>query len=484
MAFVNGKRETKRVAIACQGGGAHTAFAAGVLKRLLAEKQSGGYEVVALSGTSGGAICALLAWYALLLKEDDNTINAGQKAAELLDSFWKRDLPARSFDARLLNDSIVWLNRASETTIGVPVSNPYQLPHYPFSPGYWQHELRKMLEQNVSFEEINEGLVKPSSPQLFVSAVDALTGEFRAFKSHKTDEDRGTEDDGPSTEAFVFNDGRDDGISVEAILASAAIPFLFEAVRIGEGVYWDGLYSQNPPIRHLTELDPDEIWIIQINPEEISEEPKTTAEIWDRRNQLAGNLSLNQELAYVRRTNDLIRKHGIEKPAIKVRRIEIPVLLDTSSKLDRSPELIEKLMNHGQEQAGLFLEAVRKLSELDKAWEDKDMEAVMDLFTEDATIGFLLSPESLAKEVRYRGKQEIRDLVKRGLKNNLSVEQSRDHRLVGEQVVCWLLITADHLRTLAKGRAEAVIREEKIEALTFRPLDDGTTDGLQVLAGP
>lgn len=471
----------KRVAIACQGGGAHTAFTAGVLKRLLTEKQDS-YEVVALSGTSGGAICALLAWYALLLKEDD-AINAGEKATELLDSFWKKDLPARSFDARLLNDSIVWLNRASEATIGVPVKNPYHLPHYPFSPGYWQNELRKMIEQNVSFEEINGVLVKPSSPQLFVSAVDALTGEFRAFKSHKPDEDRGTEDDGPSTEAFVFNDGRDDGISVEAILASAAIPFLFEAVRIGEGVYWDGLYSQNPPVRHLTELDLDEIWIIQINPEEISEEPKTTAEIWDRRNQLAGNLSLNQELAFVRKTNDLIRKHGIEKPAIKVRRIEISVLLDASSKLDRSPELIEKLMDHGEEQAVLFLEAVRKLSELDKAWEDKDVEAVMDVFTEEATIGFLLSPDSLAREVRYRGKQEIRDLVRQGLKNNLSVEQSRDHRLVGEQVVCWLLITADHLPTLAKGRAEATIREDKIQALTFRPLDDEATDGLQVLAG-
>ena len=481
MAFVTGKRETKRVAIACQGGGAHTAFTAGVLKRLLAEKQ-GSYKVVALSGTSGGAVCALLAWYALLLKED-YAINAGEKAAELLDSFWKRDLPARSFDARLLNDSIVWLNRASEATIGVPVRNPYYLPHYPFSPNYWQNELRKMIEQNVNFEEINGELLKPSSPQLFVSAVDALTGEFRAFKSHKPDEDRGTEDDGPSTEAFIFNDGCDDGISVEAILASAAIPFLFEAVRIGQGVYWDGLYSQNPPIRHLAELDPDEIWIIQINPEEISEEPKTTAEIWDRRNQLAGNLSLNQELAFVRKTNDLIRKHGIEKPATKVRRIEISVFLDTSSKLDRSPELIEKLMDHGEEQAVLFLEAVRKLSELDKAWEDKDVEAVMDLFTEEETIGFLLSPDSLAREVSYRGKQEIRDLVKRGLKNNLSVEQSRDHRLVGDQVVCWLLITADHLRTLAKGRAEVVIREDKIEALTFRPLDDGATDGLQVLAG-
>ena len=52
-----------RVAIACQGGGSHTAFTAGALKRLLADER---YEVVASSGTSGRAICAVLAWYALL----------------------------------------------------------------------------------------------------------------------------------------------------------------------------------------------------------------------------------------------------------------------------------------------------------------------------------------------------------------------------------------------------------------------------------
>src|SRR5215218_4882500 len=422
------KDSTERVAIACQGGGTHTAFTAGVLKRLLAEER-GGYEVVALSGTSGGAICALLAWYALLLKEDEGA-DAEERAAELLDSFWKREVSARSFDARVLNNSIVWLNRASEATIGVPVSSPYHLPYYPFSPAHWQNELRRMVEKNVRFEEIDEELVKPSSPRLFVSAVEALTGEFRIFRSHKPDEDRGAE-------GFVFNDRRDDGISVEAILASAAIPFLFEAVRIGEGVYWDGLYAQNPPIRHLTDLNPNEIWAIQINPEEISKEPKTTAEIWDRRNELAGNLSLNQELAFVRRMNELIRNHGIEKPIIKVHRIEMSLPLDASSKLDRSPGLIEKLMNHGEEQAALFLESSRKLSVLERAWDDKDVEAVVGLFTEDATIGFALSPDLSAEEVRYRGKQQIRDLVKRGLEQpeNRTGQGSPPGRRGGELLV-------------------------------------------------
>ena len=54
-----------RVAIACQGGGSHTAFTAGVLQGLLGNLPSD-VEVVALSGTSGGAICATLAWEGLV----------------------------------------------------------------------------------------------------------------------------------------------------------------------------------------------------------------------------------------------------------------------------------------------------------------------------------------------------------------------------------------------------------------------------------
>jgi NTE family protein len=50
--------EPTRVAIACQGGGSHTAFTCGVLRRLLAAWDDG-YELVGISGSSGGAFNAL-----------------------------------------------------------------------------------------------------------------------------------------------------------------------------------------------------------------------------------------------------------------------------------------------------------------------------------------------------------------------------------------------------------------------------------------
>jgi hypothetical protein len=156
---------------------------------------------------------------------------------------------------------------------------------------------------------------------------------------------------------------------------------------------------------------------------------------------------------------------------VLLRSIELSLPLDASSKLDRSPALIEKLMDHGEEQATHFLETVHTQSALEKAWEAKNVEAVMAVFTENAEIRFLPPIDSSAHEVRYRGKQEIQDLVKRGLRKNLSLEQSRDHRLVGEKMICWMLVTADHLRTPVKGRAETVVREDRIEAFTFRPLN-------------
>jgi predicted acylesterase/phospholipase RssA len=86
---LDGTNGRVRVAIACQGGGSHTAFTAGALKRLLADER---YEVVALSGTSGGAICAVLAWYALL---ENN--GAAARAAGLLGRILEGQLRERFF---------------------------------------------------------------------------------------------------------------------------------------------------------------------------------------------------------------------------------------------------------------------------------------------------------------------------------------------------------------------------------------------------
>jgi NTE family protein len=306
------KDEKRRIAIACQGGGSHTAFTAGALKRILKER----HEIVGLSGTSGGAICALLAWYGLLMNDRD-------KAIELLDSFWK-DNSASSLWEIFLNEWIVTASRL-QGTVSMPEVSPY------FFPSWAQDKLRGMLEEHVEFERIKE-LLKTSSPLLLVGAVDVLSGSFKIFKNNE--------------------------VTVEAVLASAAIPTLFRAVHANGGVFWDGLFSQNPPVRDLPDANPDEIWVVQINPERREDEPKSVHEILDRRNELSGNLSLNQEIFFIEKINELVDK-GLLKNSkyklIKIRRLEMLRDLDHASKLDRNPSFIQDIMAYGEEKAQDFL---------------------------------------------------------------------------------------------------------------------------------
>ena len=106
----------RRVAIACQGGGSHTAFTAGVLGRLLRAEELAGYEVVGLSGTSGGAVCALLAWHNLLRGD-------AARAVEELDAFW-RDNSATTPLERVVNDWTVWASNL-QNFVAMPAISPY-----------------------------------------------------------------------------------------------------------------------------------------------------------------------------------------------------------------------------------------------------------------------------------------------------------------------------------------------------------------------
>ena len=117
----------------------------------------------------------------------------------------------------------------------------------------------------------------------------------------------------------------------------------------------------------------DEIWVIMINPLEMDEEPTTTAEITDRRNTLAGNISLYQEISFVKRVNRWIEegyfrpeKVGELKP-VEVRIISISKSLRDnltySTKLSRDSEFIENLLQDGQVQAAAFLTELRDSNE-------------------------------------------------------------------------------------------------------------------------
>ncbi|HXE38745.1 MAG TPA: patatin-like phospholipase family protein [Azonexus sp.] len=322
----------KTIAIACQGGGSHTAFTGGVLQALLRNLNPAEHRIIGFSGTSGGALCATIAWYSLLLG------NPG-RGAELLEAFW-HDMSAKALPDSLVNSFMVWLQRNSGY-LAMPEISPYQLP----TGG--QEILAETIQRHVDFAQL-PNLIGANSPRLLVGAVDVLSGQFTVFHSHHPEAEK--------------------GITPKALLASAAIPELFRAVRIGHGLYWDGLFSENPPVRGFLSGEqsladkPDEIWIIQINPERRRHEPKLSSEIIDRRNELAGNLSLNQELFFVDQTNKWLAKGWLDTEQFKqvtVRNIPLKRELDYPSKLDRSPDFINGLLVEGQREGLAFLHTLR-----------------------------------------------------------------------------------------------------------------------------
>jgi NTE family protein len=419
-----------RVAIACQGGGSHTAFTAGVLKRLLGAEELAGVEVVGLSGTSGGAVCALLAWSALL---DGDPAGAGP----LLEDFWA-DNSATTPLEQLVNAWVVWAAKLEHLVV-LPAVSPYDT----WTSVAALEELRAMLERRVDFGRLDVQ-ADPSRPMLLVGAVDVLSGEFRAFNSRR------------------------DRITADVILASAAIPTLFRSVRVDGGTYWDGLFSQNPPVRELVDTRPDELWVIQVNPRRWEGEPRTMVEIADRRNELSGNLSLHQELGFIEKVDQLLEEGRLAADG-RYRQIVVRVIeltrprrsrsLGTASKLNRDPAFIAELLDHGEARAEEFLAALA----FERAWRRRDPEAVLACFADDAEL--VSGPPFPDRGVlRGRGGGGIEGFVHEHLTTDLQVDPTR--KQVARDRVTWTVRAyRDDPGEPVKGRAEAELRAGRITAL-------------------
>jgi len=103
---------------------------------------------------------------------------------------------------------------------------------------------------------------------------------------------------------------------------------------------------------------PDELWIVQVNPQAVEEIPTSTLDINDRRNELAGNISLNQELGFIERVNDWVETGKLpadEFTRTEIRRLEMEQRYDSATKVDRDPDFLAELMENGREAAAKFL---------------------------------------------------------------------------------------------------------------------------------
>lgn len=420
------------VALACQGGGSHAAYTAGVLKTILRQQKGQHFQVMGFSGTSGGAICALLAWYGQL-QAGPNTAKGAERSGELLEAFWY-DNAASSLWERVVNWWAVELQR-------LPVEirlSPYEMPFAltktlleSWSPRREFVDLKALLAAHISFpaieaigrfqafeadlraqrkhqglreltalidgqpafdesvEVIQERVARANSdvqrladfdqvkeildhttsqiltrthvnsieadiaearrrlPILLVGAVNVLSGKFKTFSSLLGE------------------------ISVNSMAASATLPWIFQAQQVNGSFYWDGLFSHNPPILKFVSGQeeardkPDEIWVVQINPQTIATLPTTADGIQERRARLTGNLSLYQEIEAIEAVNKWIadgsfsaddqhKMVAIHHVEMDSDRLETYRSSDTASKVERDPSFLRALMQHGEAQAALF----------------------------------------------------------------------------------------------------------------------------------
>jgi NTE family protein len=312
-----------RVAIACQGGGSHAVFVAGVLRRILREDLRERIDLVALSGCSGGAICAGLAWAGLVGCGPDDAISR-------LGEFWSGVEPLNPAESVLQSWAVSMARIAAITDLS---------PH--LSEDAARSRLKQILEATLRLDQLPV-TTRAAKPALVIGATDILSGARTIFHGET--------------------------LTYDELLASAAVPTLFRAVRTHGTSYWDGMFSTNPPIRELMPFAPDELWVLVVNPQDRTQEPWTGIEIEERRNELAGNLSLAQELLFIDKMNELLEdnptltehpRRGGHMPYkhITVRVLSMPFEgLDLASKLDRSPELLRRLIERGEQRAHLLFE--------------------------------------------------------------------------------------------------------------------------------
>lgn len=398
--------QTRRIAIACQGGGIHGAFTCGVLDALLKAKedQEAGrsapgakrtFEIVGLSGTSAGALNAFAVWYGLMAKA--GRAGSSGEARRAVNQLWD------TFQVQRLGEyGMNWFGQQiyKLAELGLMLKQPYPAQSHELlmsSLRQWSG-VEQMIAPNADIGEIRPEFydfmallqtcapdfgqlslpaiaAQKTGPRLLLGAVEIVTGAFTAFDSWYQPQvglDTRFERRGP--------------ISREAVAASGTLPDLRPAQRVPgmlnddrqDGLYWDGVFSQNPPVRQfLSDGDksskPDEIWVIRINPQKRSDAPKTLGMIEDRRNELSGNLSLNQELYFIEKVNQWLARlapiaqvdpdHAAVQLFSAYQPVGIYTLtmekskaeLGVASKFDRQPGFVSEMRQHGAQRAGRFL---------------------------------------------------------------------------------------------------------------------------------
>lgn len=316
-------KDPKLINLALQGGGAHGAFTWGVLDRLLEDPR---IEIEAITGASAGAMnaVALAAGY-----------HAGDRdeARESLRKFWEgvlreaRNSPLRRSPIEAMFSG--WSLDASPLYVMFDLvtrlASPYDLNPLNLNP------LKDLVEELVDFDGVRKSKLK-----VFISATNVETG-----RAHVWDKKQ---------------------LTADHVMASACLPWLFQAVEIDGVPYWDGGFTGNPALWPLFDhCASDDVVLVQINPIRRSGAPRTARDIINRVNEITFNASLLRDLRSVDFVTRLIEADRLEGTGY--RRMLMHAIADekalselgASSKLNVEPRFIDMLFSRGREAAENWL---------------------------------------------------------------------------------------------------------------------------------
>jgi NTE family protein len=313
-------KEIKIIDLALQGGGAHGSFTWGVLDALMEQDDLG---IEAITATSAGAVnaAAFVSGYAK---------GGPEGAKKALHDLWFKMAAASAllpwqetpFDRLFQNDGLQCSPSFLALDFITRMWSPYRLNIFDFNP------LRDVVSEVVDFDAVR----RCDSIKLFVNATHVKTGKGRVFRPEE--------------------------ITLDVVMASACLPFIFKAVEIEGEAYWDGGYTGNPALYPLFyEAKSEDILIVQINPVHVEDLPKEAPEILDRVNDISFNSSLMPEIRAVMFVKKLIQQGKLpreEYKDIRLHLIETQHLmanLSRASKLNADWHFMSHLRDAGRQMA-------------------------------------------------------------------------------------------------------------------------------------
>jgi NTE family protein len=338
------KSTTKPVNLALQGGGAHGAFAWGVLDKLI---EDGRLNIRAMSATSAGSMNAVVMAHGFSLGGCDG-------ARAKLSEFWQmiaetgmRWSPVQAMPWEKWLEGFGLKPDVSPSYLAFEALthtfSPYQLNPMNFNP------LRDVLEKVVDFDHLKQCKV---TTRLFISATNVRTGKIRVFENAE--------------------------LTSDVVLASACLPYIFQAVEIDGQAYWDGGFMGNPAIYPLIYHGASrDVVIVHINPIVRNELPHTAPEIFDRINEISFNSSLMREMRAIAFVTRLVSEGSVDAKRYNhmlihsIRDDAEMARLGVASKIIPDWDMIRHLKQVGRDRAGEWLDAhydkIGKASSIDVA---------------------------------------------------------------------------------------------------------------------